>query len=61
MNTTILTGSNWNACGAQCMDIVTAGLITLAVFAVIVMSATYFLAHLPATMARIAGICKRVR
>ena len=51
MDTTILTGTNFDACGAQCMDIVTAGLIALAVFAVIVMAATYFL----------AGICKRVR
>ncbi len=49
--TTIFTGTAMNACGAQCMDVITAGLITLATIAVMVIAGVY----------TFAGICKRVR
>ncbi len=45
------TGATVDACGAQCMDIVTASLITMATLAVVVIACMYLF----------AGICKRVR
>jgi hypothetical protein len=51
MDTTIFNNPAMNGCGAQCMDIVTAGLISLASVAVLIIAGVYCF----------AGICKRVR
>ena len=49
--TAIFTRTTMSVCGAQCMDIITAGLVTMATFAVMVIAGVY----------TFAGICKRVR
>ncbi|MBC8141980.1 MAG: hypothetical protein H7Y38_11125 [Armatimonadetes bacterium] len=46
-----LFNTTGNACGAQCMDILTAAMITITALAVMVLAGTYAL----------AGICKRMR
>lgn len=49
--TTIFTGTAMDVCGMQCLDILTAGQITLATFALMVLAGVY----------AFAGICKRIR
>ena len=51
MDTTIFTGTAMDACGTQCMDIVTAALISMAAIAIMVVAGVYLA----------AGVCKRVR
>lgn len=51
MDTTMFTANTMDACGAYCMDAVTAGLILLATVAIMVIGAIY----------TFAGICKRFR
>jgi len=46
-----LFNTTGNVCGTQCMDILTAAMITLTALAVMVLAGVYAL----------AGICKRVR
>ncbi|MBC7806974.1 MAG: hypothetical protein H7145_12575 [Akkermansiaceae bacterium] len=49
--TTIFNSPAMSGCGAQCVDMMTAGLIALATIAVMVIAALY----------AFAGICKRIR